>query len=179
MPTTKAPPKRKRATKNADAASDLRADSTPATKEAMSDGLMECLPSTPKIEPPTSGEQPVVQQQAAEQPVADSVATGGPVNGPSKGDEVLPRMRTWIVDEARGYCRMGDEDYNRIVVQFSQRPPDDVLTAVKGAGFRFQPDYRGQKNAWVRRNDFEGRLQVEAIEKLIHELIPGPSSPER
>ena len=74
---------------------------------------------------------------------------------------------------------MTDEDYHRLVIQFTARPPEDVLTAVKGAGFRFQPDYRGQQNAWVRRNDFEGRLQAEAIDKLVTAMIPGPSSPER
>jgi hypothetical protein len=140
--------------------------------------LMECLPSAP-----------VVEQQPVEQPPFEPTGTYTPVAGEADrgaANEAVappattePRLRTWVVDESRGYCRMTDEDYHRLVVQFSAKPPEDLLTAVKGAGFRFQSDYRGQKNAWVRRNDFEGRLQIEAIEKLIHELIPGPSSPAR
>jgi len=55
-------------------------------------------------------------------------------------------------------------------VQFAQKPSTDVLTALQGAGFHYHPDYAGQANAWVRRNDFEGRMQVEAIEKLIGSL---------
>ncbi len=135
--------------------------------------LMECLPQASVVEQPPFVPTGTYKPAAGE---ADRGAANEAVTPPLVAE---PRLRTWVVDEARGYCRMTDEDYHRLVVQFSAKPPEDVLTAVKGAGFRFQSDYRGQKNAWVRRNDFEGRLQIEAIEKLINELIPGPSAPAR
>ena len=81
-----------------------------------------------------------------------------------------PHIRSWVTDTARGYSRLTDEQEQRLVVQFAQKPSTDVLTALKGAGFHYHPDYAGQANAWVRRNDFEGRMQVEAIEKLIGSL---------
>ncbi len=80
------------------------------------------------------------------------------------------RFRSWVTDTARGYSRLTDEQEQRLVVQFAQKPSADVLTALKGAGFHYHPDYAGQANAWVRQNDFEGRLQVDAIEKLIGSL---------
>lgn len=77
------------------------------------------------------------------------------------------RFRSWVVDTTRGYTRLTDEQEQRIVLQFAQKPSADVLTAIKGAGFQFLADYEGLNHVWVRRNDFETRLQVEAIEKLI------------
>jgi hypothetical protein len=47
------------------------------------------------------------------------------------------------------------------------------------AGFRYQPEYHGQKNAWLRRSDHEGRLQAAAIENLIRSTVPRLESPER
>lgn len=89
------------------------------------------------------------------------------------------QFRSWLVDEGRGYSRMTDEKHHCLVLQFAEKPHPDVLTAVKGAGFQFRLDYHGQQNVWVRRNDFEGRLQVEAIEKLLHEFSAGRESPNR
>ncbi len=77
------------------------------------------------------------------------------------------RFRSWVTDVGRGYHRLTDEHEDRLVLLFDAKPAADVLTAIKGAGFQYHPDYGGLKQAWVRRNDFEGRLQVEAIEKLI------------
>ena len=77
------------------------------------------------------------------------------------------RFRSWVVDTTRGYTRLTDEQEQRILLQFAQKPSADVLTAIKGAGFQFLADYEGLNHVWVRRNDFETRLQVEAIEKLI------------
>jgi hypothetical protein len=89
------------------------------------------------------------------------------------------RFRTWVTDTARGYTRKTDNEYNRLVLQFEQRPSGDVITALKGAGFHFQSDYCGEKNAWVRRNDHEGRHQVEAIERLFRSLSSAPELPVR
>jgi hypothetical protein len=77
------------------------------------------------------------------------------------------RFRSWVVDETRGYQRLTDETSHRLVLLFRDKPADDILSALKGAAFRYEPEYAGLRQAWVRRNDFEGRLQVEAIEKLI------------
>ncbi len=87
------------------------------------------------------------------------------------------RFRSWVTDTARGYTRLTDEDEQRIVLQFTEKPSADVLTAVKGAGFQFLADYAGLNHVWVRRNDFETRLQVEAIEKLIGSLPQRDSVP--
>ena len=190
--TTRKPRKKKGAATIAETSAEPLGDATgtlaerpaePVATTGIDTGLMECLPSAPMIE------QPRVEQLPVEPPPFEPTGTYTP--GPGDADRgtvsdapappatTEPRLRTWVVDEARGYCRMTDEDYHRLVIQFTARPPEDVLTAVKGAGFRFQPDYRGQQNAWVRRNDFEGRLQAEAIDKLVTAMIPGPSSPER
>lgn len=88
------------------------------------------------------------------------------------------RFRSWVVDATKGYTRLTDEQEHRLVLQFAQKPAGDVLTALKGAGFHYHPDYHGQKQAWVRRNDFEGRLQLEAIEKLIG-TVPQREAAER
>lgn len=77
------------------------------------------------------------------------------------------RFRSWVCDTARGYSRLTDEQEQRLVLQFAQKPSADVLAALKGAGFQFVADYAGLNHVWVRRNDFETRLQVEALEKLI------------
>ena len=90
-----------------------------------------------------------------------SAATEAPASEP-RG-----RFRSWVVDTTRGYTRLTDEQEQRILLQFAQKPSADVLTAIKGAGFQFLADYEGLNHVWVRRNDFETRLQVEAIEKLI------------
>jgi len=102
---------------------------------------------------------PVAATPVAATPVAATPETAAPA---PRG-----RFRSWVVDTTRGYTRLTDEQEQRIVLQFAQKPAADVLTAIKGAGFQFLADYEGLNHVWVRRNDFETRLQVEAIEKLI------------
>jgi hypothetical protein len=99
---------------------------------------------------------------AAEPTTADAMLTENPEPPESRG-----RFRSWVNDSVRGYHRLTDEQEHRLVLLFNDKPSADALLAVKGAGFQYHPDYFGLKHAWVRRNDFEGRLQVEAIEKLI------------
>lgn len=164
--TTRAPRKKKGAAKAAEASDEAPAD--PVATTNTDTNMMECLPPAPVVE------KPPFEPTGTYTPTPNDGDRGAANDATTE-----PRLRTWVVDEARGYCRMSDEDYHRLVIQLNVRPPEDVLTAVKGAGFRFQSDYRGQKNAWVRRKDFEGRLQVEAIDKLVHEMIPVPSSPTR
>ncbi|MBS0206905.1 MAG: hypothetical protein JSS49_28860 [Planctomycetes bacterium] len=117
-------------------------------------------------------------------PVSDAIVQSLPTSeSPSEGEPQAPaargQFRSWVVDMGRGYTRLTDETNHRLVLQFHEKPQPDVLTALKGAGFEFKPDYYGQKNAWVRRNDFEGRLQVEAIEKLFAQAGEGRESAVR
>ena len=88
------------------------------------------------------------------------------------------RFRSWVNDTDRGYSRLTDIEQRKIVLTFGEKPPSDVLTAVKDGGFQFKPDYAGVKNAWVRFDDHQGRIQAEAIDSMVRSLIPGRSSPE-
>jgi hypothetical protein len=133
---------------------------------------------TTAVEPPVTASAP---SAAIELPPFEPTGTytpgeATPVTTASGEGKPRGQFRSWVADTSRGYSRMTDEQHHRIVVQFDAKPPADVLTALKGAGFQFQPEYHGQKNCWVRRNDFEGRLQIEAIETLIRETIRGTSS---
>jgi len=89
------------------------------------------------------------------------------------------RFRSWVTDEARCYSRITDNEFMRIVLQFKQKPSPEIITALKEGGFHYQPDYLGHKNAWVRRNDYTGRVQVEAIEKLVRSQSAVLESVER
>ncbi len=72
---------------------------------------------------------------------------------------------------------MTDEEHQCLVLQFAERPHLGVLIAVKGVGIQFKPDHHGQSNVRVGRNNFEGRLQVEAIEKLWSDVSGRRESP--
>jgi hypothetical protein len=87
------------------------------------------------------------------------------------------RFRSWVTDTTRGYARWSDNEYQRIILQFNERPSQEILAAVKEAGFHFQKDYCGLENAWVRRNDYTGRVHVDAIERLIRAQTVGTESP--
>lgn len=62
---------------------------------------------------------------------------------------------------------MTNDERQSIVLQFVAKPDEEVRVSLKEAGFQFKPEYCGQKNCWVQRNDFEGRLQLESVEKLL------------
>jgi hypothetical protein len=87
------------------------------------------------------------------------------------------RFRSWVTDNARGYSRKTDDQYQMIVVQFDQKPSPEILSALKDGSFHYHPDYAGNPRAWVRRNDHTGRVQAEAIEKLVRSQSPGVDSP--
>lgn len=92
---------------------------------------------------------------------------GSPSNteGPTANER--KQFRSWVVADDLGYTRLTDEVNGRIVLQFAEKPAAEILAAIKRAGFEFKPNYYGQKNCWVRHNDFEGRLQVENLEKSL------------
>ena len=86
------------------------------------------------------------------------------------------RFRSWVTDRGAGYERLTDEKANQIVLKFANRPEADVLDKLKEAGFRYQAEYFGEKKAWTRRNDFEGRVRLEEIEAMVRgpgaEVVP-------
>lgn len=158
--------------------------STPAITEP--EGLAMMAASHSETTPPTSvsekaraGEESGYGSQTEESgtsALSNNVAPQQRDEPTSVADHssIAPRgqFRSWVVDEELGYSRLTDVNSNLLLLQFADKPPADVLTAVKGAGFQFKTDHHGQRNVWVRRNDFEGRLQVESIEKLLRSLSP-------
>lgn len=151
---------RKRRTAGETTAGSSESDANVATAVA------EVLPQEPgRLEAapfePTGTYTPTPEEQRATQPA-------------NRG-----RFRSWVSDPSRGYSRLSDEEQRRIVLMFDEKPPADVLTAVKDAGFQYQSDYHGLKSAWTRYNDHEGRIQAEGIDNLVRSLIAGASSPER
>lgn len=118
-------------------------------------------------------------ESTAAHPPEDGVAAPETTDAESPASGEGKRFRSWVVDVERGYSRLTDDQHQRLVLQFAEKPSEDVLTALKGAGFHYHPEYGGLKNAWVRRNDYTGRLEVEAIERLIRAKSPEVESPER
>lgn len=86
------------------------------------------------------------------------------------------RFHSWVTDRSAGYERLTDQKEKLLVLKFRDKPTTDVLDKLKEAGFRYQPDYFGHKKAWTRRNDFEGRVRLAEVEKMIRgpqaEVIP-------
>ncbi len=75
-----------------------------------------------------------------------------------------PRFRSWTVRSTSGYEKLTDTKRGLLVLKFHDRPTQDILNAVKDGGFLYHPDYEGQGKVWLRKNDFEGRVQVDKIE---------------
>lgn len=118
--------------------------------------------------------------RAAEPPFEPTGTYVPEANEPEAGKPTgRGRYRSFTTDPSRGYTKLVDKEKERLVLLFDQKPADDVRTAMKGAGFQYHPDYDGHKNAWTRRNDYEGRLQVEALETLIRATSSGVESPSR
>ena len=136
-----------------------------AVVEQVAEPVASALPTV--VEPPVAE---LREPLAGVQEIPDS---GSPASGQRE------RFRTWVTDTARGYSRTTDNQFQRLVLQFSQKPSAEILTALKEGGFHYQPDYLGHKNAWVRRNDYTGRVQVEAIEKLVRAQSAVAESVER
>lgn len=133
-------------------------------------GAVESTPVTSCVDSEATLKHEAGDAVEPPQPASDSAPQASAARG---------QFRSWVVDMKRGFTRLTDETNHRLVLQFHEKPQHDVLTALKGAGFEYKPDYHGQKNAWVRRNDFEGRLQVDAIEKLLSGLSTGRESAPR
>lgn len=80
-----------------------------------------------------------------------------------------PRFRSWSFRNASGYEKLTDTKRGLLVLKFRDRPSQEILDAVKDGGFQYHPNYEDQGKVWLRRNDFEGRIQVEKIEMMLRE----------
>ena len=87
-----------------------------------------------------------------------------------------PRFRSWTVRNASGYEKLTDNKRGLLVLKFHDRPSDEILNAVKDGGFQYHPDYENQGKVWLRRNDFEGRVQVDKIEAILRQQEQGPGA---
>lgn len=123
------------------------------------DSTIESVESAAETTATATAEEPPFEPTGTYTPAEDE-----PVDGKSNG---RGRYRSWTSDPSRRFTKLTDTEQQRIVLLFDDKPAEDVRTAMKGAGFQYHPDYDGHKHAWTRYNDYEGRLEVEALEKLI------------
>ncbi len=84
-----------------------------------------------------------------------------------------PRFRSWTVRTASGYEKLTDAKRGLLVLKFHDRPSQDILNAVKDGGFQYHSDYEDQGKVWLRKNDFEGRVQVDKIEAVLRQEEKG------
>lgn len=163
----------KKRTKAAAAAEPTTADTIESTAADFDHAVGTEADAITTATAPTPPEPPAAHSPEDGLSAPESADAGSPASGEGK------RFRSWVVDVEHGYSRLTDDQHQRLVLQFVEKPSEDVLTALKGAGFHYQPEYGGLKNAWVRRNDYTGRLEVEAIERLLRGQSMAVDSPER
>ncbi len=84
-----------------------------------------------------------------------------------------PRFRSWTVRTDSGYEKLTDNKRGLLVLKFQDRPSEEILAAVKDAGFQYHPNYEDQGKVWLRKNDFEGRVQVDKIEAILRRQEQG------
>ena len=84
-----------------------------------------------------------------------------------------PRVRSWRVRTDSGYEKLTDNKRGLLVLKFQDRPSEEILAAVKDAGFQYHPNYEDQGKVWLRKNDFEGRVQVDKIEAILRQQEQG------
>ena len=87
-----------------------------------------------------------------------------------------PRFRSWTIRTESGYEKLTDTRRGLLVLKFHDRPTQDILDAVKDGGFQYHPDYEDQGKVWFRKNDFEGRAQVDKIEAVLRQQEQGPGA---
>ena len=109
------------------------------------------------------------RRKAAAEPAAETASQETAVAVPAEAgqtDEAAKpgRFRAWVTDSKNGYQRLTDDQAGQIVLKFKDKPEPELVEQLKDAGFRYQQEYFGQRKVWTRRNDFEGRLQVEQLE---------------
>ncbi len=114
-------------------------------------------------------ETPVAVAEAPQEQVKEMKVEEPPE---TKGTPEAERFRSWVTDRGNGYERLTDDKAKLLVLRFTNKPAAEVLDKLKAAGFRYQPEYFGQQKVWTRRNDFEGRLKVEELEKQVRGTVP-------
>ena len=80
-----------------------------------------------------------------------------------------PRFRSWSIRTDQGYEKLTDSKRGLLVLKFTKKPSDEILDTIKDAGFQYAASYEDQGKVWLRKNNYEGRLQVEKIEMLLRE----------
>lgn len=113
--------------------------------------------------------------EAGSTPAATTAAAVAPSVPEEQPDR--PRFRSWTVRTTSGYEKLTDAKRGLLVLKFHDRPSQEILNAVKDGGFQYHPDYESQGKVWLRKNDFEGRVQVDKIEAALRQLeqaqVPG------
>ena len=104
-------------------------------------------------------------------PVATASAEAHHAASPEVPEEQSdrPRFRSWTVRTVSGYEKMTDTKRGLFVLKFHDRPSQEILNALKDGGFQYHPDYEDQGKVWLRKNDFEGRVQVDKIEAVLRQ----------
>ena len=134
------------------------------TAIAVAEAPAEPLPVTSASEVvATVKEAPPFEPTGSYTPTADELARAGQ-------EQERGQFRSWVVGAEQGYAVLTDKQHGKLVLVFDPKPSQEVRGLVKDAGYQYQAEYFGQKNAWIRRNDFEGRVRTE---ELVQQLSPG------
>ena len=156
--------KKKAAAKGAD---ETTVEGGETTAIAVAEVPAEPLPVTNTNEVTTSAvpsrEEPPFVPTGSYTPTADELARAEQTQGRGQ-------FRSWVVDAEQGYSLLTDQQHGKFVLVFDKKPSEEVRGLMKDAGYQYQADYFGQKNAWIRRNDFEGHVRTE---ELVQQLSPG------
>jgi hypothetical protein len=91
----------------------------------------------------------------------------------NRSEENDERLFCWVIDQVAGYERLTDRESQMMVIRFRDKPNQNTLDLLKRANFEFQAEYLGLKEVWTRKDDFEGREQVKAIEAAVRGLGVG------
>ena len=128
-------------------------------------------------EPVAAPAEPVSSSINAESPPFDAVPTStthtdrhhASLRPMPDIDADRPRFRSWSIRTDQGYEKFTDSKRGLLVLKFAKRPAGEILDTLKVSGFRYAAEYEDQGKCWLRKNDYEGRLQVEKIEMLLRE----------
>lgn len=121
---------------------------------------------------PDDGTAIEVTEVMADDPAAAEGAQAAGATSPESqagANQSRPRFRSWVRLNSAGYERLSDDVARNIVIRFAEKPDAAILDQVKAAGFHYQPEYFGLEKVWMRRGDYEGRVQAEAIEATLRQ----------
>ena len=132
--------------------------------------VASAIAAAERVEPqPASG---ALHAELPAIPATPPAAQSGEPTPPETNQEPeRPRFRSWSFRKDVGYEKLTDQKRGLLVLKFTQKPSDELLATIKDAGFRYSSDYEGQGKVWLRKNDFEGRVQVDKIEATLRQLV--------